>query len=63
MSDYFYNKLVDLEDRLRRNNLGIDEIAEGANESWEQCEEQLENVFKEKLGLENVQIECAHVEK
>ena len=62
-SDYFYNKLVDLEDRLRRNNLGIDEIAEGANESWEQCEEQLEDVFKEKLGLENVQIECAHVEK
>lgn len=43
--------------------MGIDEIAEGANESWEQCEEQLENVFKEKLGLENVQIECAHVEK
>ena len=36
--------------------MGIDEIAEGANESWEQCEEQLENVFKEKLGLENVQL-------
>ena len=40
-SEYFHNKLVDLEDRSRRNNLRIDGIAEGSNESWEQCEEQL----------------------
>ena len=26
----------------------------------EQCQEQLQNVFKEKLGLDNVQIERAH---
>ena len=32
-SDYFYNKLVDLEDRSRGNNLRIDGIAEGPNES------------------------------
>ena len=56
-SEYFYNKLVDLEGRSRRNNLRIDGIVEGPNESWEQCEEQLQNMFKEKIGLNNVQIE------
>ena len=58
-SEYFYNKLLDLEDRSRRNNLRIDGIVEGPNESWEHCEEQLQNMFKEKLGLDNVQIESA----
>ena len=53
-SEYFYNKLVDLEDKSRRNNLRIDEIAEWPNESWERCKEQLQNMFKEKLGLDNV---------
>ena len=56
-SEYFYNKLVDLEGRSKRNNLRIDGIAEEPNESWEQCEEQLQNMFKEKIGLNNVQIE------
>ena len=40
-SEYFYNKLVDLEDRSRTNNLGINKIAKGSNESWEQSKEQL----------------------
>ena len=52
--------IIDLEDRYRRNNLRIDGIAEGPNESWEQCEEQLLNVFKEKLDLDIVQVELAH---
>ena len=43
--EYFNNKLNDLEDRSRRNNLRIDGMAEGPNESWEQCEEQLQNAF------------------
>ena len=55
-SEYFCNKLLDLENRSRRNNLRIDGITEGPSESWEQCEEQLQDVFKEKLGLNNVQI-------
>ena len=58
--EYFYNNLVDLEDRSRRNNLRIHGIAKGANESWELCEEQLQNIFKEKPSLNNVQIERAH---
>ena len=56
----FYNKLVDLEDRSRRNNLRIDGIAEGENESWEQCKEKLQNISKEKLALDNVHIERAY---
>ena len=59
-SGYFYNKLLDLEHRSRRNNLRIDGIAEGLNERWEQCEKQLQNMFKEKFGLDNIQIERAH---
>ena len=55
--EFFWNKLVDLEDRSGRNNLRIDGIAEGANENWDQCEEQLQNVVEEKRGLNNVQIE------
>ena len=51
--EYFYNKLVDLEDKSKRKNLRIDGIADGLNESWQQCEEQLQNIFLKKLGLEN----------
>ena len=59
-SECFYNKLVDLHNRSGRKNLRIDGIAEWSNEIWEHCEEQLQNIFKEKLGLDNVQIELAH---
>ena len=33
------NKLIELEDRSRRNNLRIDGITETNNDSWENCEE------------------------
>ena len=55
--DYIYNKLVDLEDRSRRCNLRIDGVTEKKGETWEHCEEEIQNVFKEKLGLENKQRE------
>ena len=61
--DYIYNKLVDLEDRCRRCNLRIDGVTEKKGETWEQCEEEIQNVFKEKLGLENINIERAHHSK
>ena len=32
--EYVHNKLVDLEDRSRRNNLRIDGIKEKVRESW-----------------------------
>ena len=47
--DYVTNKLIDLEDRSRRNNLRIDGIPESKNETWEKCEEEVQKVFKENL--------------
>ena len=41
-SKYFFNKLVDLEDRSRRKILRINGIAEESDESWKQCEGQLQ---------------------
>ena len=61
--EYVYNKLVDLEDRSRRWNLRIDGVTEKKGETWEQCEEEIQNIFKEKLGLENINIERAHRSK
>ena len=46
-SDFVYDKLIDLEDRSRRNNLRI-------------CEEKVDEVFREKLGIDNIHIERAH---
>ena len=39
-------RLRDLEDRSRRDNLRIDGIAEVENEMWEQTEKILQNLFK-----------------
>ena len=55
--EYVTNKLIDLEDRSRRNNLRIDGISESRNETWEECEGEMQKVFNEKLGVKNVQIE------
>ena len=49
--DYAEEKLIDLGNRLRRNNLRIDGILETPGETWENCEEKLQQVFHEKLGL------------
>ena len=38
----------------------IDGIAEVQNEMWEQTEEILQNLFKEKLQLESISVERAH---
>ena len=61
--EYVANKLIDLEDRSRRNNLRIDGISESRNKTWEECEEEIQKVFNEKLGVKNVQIERAHRSK
>ena len=59
-SDFVYDKLIDLEDRSRRNNLRIYGISESKYETWEKCEEKVDEVFPEKLGLGNIHIERAH---
>ena len=59
-NDQLYERLRDLEDRSRRDNLRIDGIAEVENERCEQTEEILQNLFEEKLQLENISVEGAH---
>ena len=59
-NDQLCERLRDLEDRSRRDNRRIDGIAELENETWEQTEEILHNLFKEKLELENISVERAH---
>ena len=55
------DKLIDLEDRSRRNNLRVDGIKERPNETWEDCKKGLHTLFEESLGIEEeVVIERAH---
>ena len=59
--EFVENKLVELEDRSRWCNLRIDGVKETSNERWEKCEEHLETLFKDKLGIEEtIVIERAH---
>ena len=54
-------KIVDLEDRSRKNNLRIDGISEKENETWDECEQEVQLLIKDKLGIaENIVIERAH---
>ena len=54
-------KIVDLENRSRRNNLRVDGITEHANETWQVCEEKIKELLKNKLKLkEDIKIERAH---
>ena len=59
--DYIQHKLVELEDRSRRNNLRIDGIEEEEGETWKISEAKATKVFKEKLGIDkNIMIKRAH---
>lgn len=54
-------RVDDLEDRSRRNNLRFDGIAEDNNENWEQTTEKVSKLVKINLGIsEKVEIERAH---
>ena len=50
----------DLEDRLRRDNLRLDGLKEIDNETWEQNEEILQQMIRNVLELEGINIERAH---
>ena len=60
---YVYNKLINLEDRSRRCNQRIDDVAERKDETWEQCEDKVQIAIKEKLGLKNIAKEEEHRSK
>ena len=56
------NRLVDLEDCSRRNNLRINGIKEGKSETWEECEERVNCFLEEKLDMDTskISIQRAH---
>ena len=58
--EYVFNKLVDLEDRFRRCNVRIDGVTEKKGETCEQGEEEIQIIFKEKQGIENINIVRAY---
>ena len=66
MNDYIedaeniHNKLEELVDRSRRNNIRIDSIKEHNKESWEERERRVHSTLKGWLDIENVEIERAH---
>ena len=49
--DEVEKKLTDLEDRTRRINLRIDEVAEGNGEGWDDCKQRMKEIFMVKLEL------------
>ena len=59
-AEYVTNELIGLEDRSRCKNFRIDGISELRNETWEECEDEIQKVFNEKLGGKNVQIESSN---
>ena len=51
--DTMNEKLVDLENRSRRNNLRIDGVKENEKESWSESEEKVKRIFMEKLNIKD----------
>ena len=54
------NKLSELEDRSRKNNIRIDGITEEPGETDEKCERKVHRLLSEELDLTDVVIERAH---
>ncbi|XP_065642142.1 uncharacterized protein LOC136073830 [Hydra vulgaris] len=55
------DKLAELEDRSRRNNLRFNGIQESENETWEESEKKIHELLNSRLGINNnIIIERAH---
>ena len=52
-------KIDDMEDRSRRNNIRVDGIPDVKSESWEESEQKVKNLLKDQMGID-VHIEHAH---
>ena len=50
-TDGVEKQLTDLEDGSRKNNLQIDGVAKENDESWDDCERKLKEIFMDKLEL------------
>ena len=54
-------KLIEFEDRSRRNNLRFDGLTEDPNETWDDCEQKVQDVLLNKLNIEgNIEIDGCH---
>ena len=52
-------KLIDIEDRSRRNNLRIDGVSEDQEETWEDTKKKVQNIIVSHFG-EEVKLERVH---
>ena len=57
---YVQDKLTELEERSRRNNLLVNGIKETNAETWNDCKEKIQAMFAQKLRLDGIAIENAH---
>ena len=58
---FVMEKLTELEDRSWRNNVRIDGIPETPNETWENCEEEVRKIIKNKLDItDDIEIDRCH---
>ena len=59
--DNVISKLIELEDRSRRNNLRVDGIKEKPNETWDDCKIKIQRLIKNKLKInEHIEIDRCH---
>ena len=55
------SELIELKDRSCRNNLRIDSMQEAPHETWDLCEEKIQNIIMKRLGIEGpIEIERCH---
>ena len=58
---FVMEKLTELEHRSSRNNVRIDGIPETPNETWENCEEEVRKIIKNKLDItDDIEIDRCH---
>ena len=58
---FVMEKLTELEDRSRQNNVRIDGIPETPNETWGNCDEEMRKIIKNKLDItDDIEIDRCH---
>ena len=53
-------KISEIEDRSRRNNIRVDGVTEEKGETWEDCENKVLEILRDKLDIVDMTIERAH---
>ena len=59
---YVSSKLIEFQDRSRRNNLRIDRMDEKPSKTWDECEVRVQELIEVNLGItDNIEFEiCLH---